>query len=284
MAGANGRLTVFAAPWAFEFHAALERLVGGPPAADGTPAFLRGHTDAGVAVADVTAASPSADGRPAELSVSALGLADPGGAAPAPFARAAAGEGAARDFFDVFQHRLLWLLHDAWRATRIDHQAERLAGLVLRSLGVSGLPSVPDCDLAGLAGLLAVPGRPAAALAQLLDTYFGVPAQVVPVGDDFRVRLGPMDRTRYDAFLPGGSALPPLLQLVRLFAGDTRQFDIELSLAAGEAAGCVLSESRLDWAAWLGPYGPASAEISPEACEAEHQRSWLRHDARHTES
>jgi predicted component of type VI protein secretion system len=82
--------------------------------------------------------------------------------------------------------------------------------------------------------------------------------------------VGPLSRTRYEEFLPGGPALAPLVRVARLFAGDELAFDVQLLLADGEPAGCVLGAgpeaARLDWSSWLAEYGSNSGIISSSIC------------------
>ena len=146
--------------------------------------------------------------------------------------------------------------------------------------------------LAGYASLLAPQQRSAVALEQLVEDHFGVPAQVeqfvggwyrleesdqcvvgeqapsnrlgdgAVVGDEVwdqqarvRIRLGPMERARFDAFLPSGEAHDRLRALVRLFSHD--QFDVEVQLVLEREAvpGCVLGgdgpEQPLGWSTWV---------------------------------
>ena len=66
-------------------------------------------------------------------------------------------------------------------------------------------------------------------------------------------------RSRYAAyceFLPSGSAIRPLVQLTRFFAGQEFDFDVQLVLKAGEVPRCALGHAddgapRLGWSTWL---------------------------------
>jgi type VI secretion system protein ImpH len=43
----------------------------------------------------------------------------------------------------------------------------------------------------------------------------------------FRVRIGPLSWKRFQTFLPGGNALRQLIDLVRYYAGDQLDFDVQ---------------------------------------------------------
>lgn len=70
----------------------------------------------------------------------------------------------------------------------------------------------------------------------------------------FRVRLGPLTMTQYDAFLPGGSAWTPLVHWVRLLAGREFSWDLQLVLAQAERPPPRLGRhARLGVTSWLAP-------------------------------
>lgn len=137
------------------------------------------------------------------------------------------------------------------------------------------LPVRPEA-VAYYAGLLATRTRPADGLACLIGDYFDVPVRVDPfvgawrrvdgggqcelgtdgppsrlgetlVGDAawdvqarVRLRLGPLSREQFDAFLPGGSAHDALAGLARLYADDDTGVDAQLVLARDAVRPCVL--------------------------------------------
>ena len=69
----------------------------------------------------------------------------------------------------------------------------------------------------------------------------------------FRVRLGPLDATRFRGFLPGGSALRELADLVRGYVGDGLEWDVQLVLRAGDVPTTRLGMAgRLGLDSWLG--------------------------------
>ncbi len=71
-----------------------------------------------------------------------------------------------------------------------------------------------------------------------------------------RLRLGPVDFKKFQAFLPSGSAYEALRSVVRFLAGDEFDFDIQLVLAAKQVPGTVLTtramrKPMLGWTTWL---------------------------------
>lgn len=159
--------------------------------------------------------------------------------------------------------------------------------------GLQDRLALSDESLLFYAGLLAPHRRSAVALEQLLADYFDVPVAVeqfvggwytldggdqcalgddgsastqlglgAVVGDEIwdpqarvRVRLGPLTRAQYDDFLPGGLALDRLRTLVRVFADDQLDFELQLVLAREAVPPCVLGADDvglpLGWATWL---------------------------------
>lgn len=78
----------------------------------------------------------------------------------------------------------------------------------------------------------------------------------------FRVRLGPLTLARYEAFLPGGAALPELVALVRQYHCFELAWDARLVLKHAEVPRLRLGRSeRLGWTSWLGcPRGQRDAD------------------------
>ena len=150
---------------------------------------------------------------------------------------------------------------------------------------------VPD-DVAPFSALPGPMRRSAFGLELLVEGRFGVPAEVesfvggwirlseedlcelgsdddatrlgqgVVVGDEFwdpharvRVRIGPLDRKTFDAFLPGGEHHEKLRDLCRFFVHD--QFVVEacLVLRRDEVPDCLVSDDRdgptLGWSTWI---------------------------------
>ena len=56
-----------------------------------------------------------------------------------------------------------------------------------------------------------------------------------------RIRLGPLSRERFEAFLPGGAAHAPLRALARFYTQDQVGVEAQLVLARAEVAPCVLA-------------------------------------------
>jgi predicted component of type VI protein secretion system len=143
-------------------------------------------------------------------------------------------------------------------------------------------------------GLFAPHQRSATALEQLISDFFGVEVTVVQfaggwyeidsrtqctVGEDeedsgqlgfgavvgdavydpqagVRIRLGPLSRQRYAEFLPGGSARDTLRELVRFFADDYLDVELQLILRGDDVPLCQLGEEldaplALGWYTWL---------------------------------
>jgi type VI secretion system protein ImpH len=144
--------------------------------------------------------------------------------------------------------------------------------------------------IAFYAGLLAMRTRPAVGLAQLIADFFGVTATIeqfvgewqplrrggqlclgaddadgqlgsAVVGDAVfdplarvRLRLGPLSRAQFDAFLPGGSAHEPLRELAHLYADDQVGVEAQLVLARDEIPAATLGDSAaptLGFGTWL---------------------------------
>jgi type VI secretion system protein ImpH len=162
-------------------------------ARDGRPLSRRGRrTSAAVRQPDADAPP-----RPLEMTVNFFGLNGPQGILPLAYshqvtARLRAGDATLKEFFDLFNHRIVSLFYRAWqhshlpaayegddsRATR-DHITPRFRELI--GLGEPALEArlgVPAESLTFYAGLLAMQTRPAAALEQLLGDYFGVSVAV----------------------------------------------------------------------------------------------------------
>lgn len=254
---------------------------------------------------DVHAVEES-DDAPDRVEVNVFGLVGPDGVLPHVYTRLVAreesdGNPAVRDFFDIFQHRLLSLMIRALRKTN-PALAREYGGLEADRLllSLSDLVGVPAgageregaADVASFAALAVPQRRSALALERLLEGRFDVPVEVEPfvggwirlteedrcalgsdaastrlghgavVGDEvwdpharIRVRLGPLDRSTFEAFLPGGDRHEPLKKLCRFFVHD--QFEVEacLILERDDVPDCVVSDESdgpaLGWTTWL---------------------------------
>jgi type VI secretion system protein ImpH len=149
-----------------------------------------------------------------------------------------------------------------------------LAGL--GTAGLRGRLGISDAAAGYYAGLLSNASRPADGLARLVGDYFDVPATVeqfvgawrsvsgtaqCTLGADdssaqlglgvlgdaawdpqakVRLRLGPLRRAQFDAFLPGGDAHAALRSLARLYADDQVDVDAQLVLDRADVAPVVL--------------------------------------------
>ncbi len=156
--------------------------------------------------------------------------------------------------------------------------------------GVQAKSAVPLDALAHYAGLLAMRTRPAEGLVQLVSDYFSVPVraeqfigewrplrhggQVCLDADDddgrlgaavvgdavfdvlarVRLRLGPLTRVQFDAFLPGGDSHRRLCALARLYADDQVGVEAQLILKCDAIPGATLgvpSAPTLGFGTWL---------------------------------
>lgn len=195
-------------------------------------------------------------------------------------------------FYRAWEKMHFVVAHERDRSDPFTLHLFDLAGIGLEAL--RGRLPVPDETLIFYSGLLGLPTRPAAALERLLTDYFAVPVTVeqfvgawypldaptqCALGDDesassqlgegavvgdeiwdqqarIRVRIGPLERARYDEFLPGGDAHEPLRALTRFFGNDLLDVDVQLVLARNEVPGCVLgadgeAATPLGWCTWL---------------------------------
>jgi type VI secretion system protein ImpH len=130
---------------------------------------------------------------PARMTVNFMGLTGPLGVLPQSYTelvitRGRAKDHAIRDFFDIFNHRIISLFFQAWQKYRFtvayergerDRFSHHLLDLI--GLGTEGLQNrqtVADDSLIYYAGLLAQQPRSATALRQVLTDYFGVPVEI----------------------------------------------------------------------------------------------------------
>ena len=69
----------------------------------------------------------------------------------------------------------------------------------------------------------------------------------------FRVRLGPLTFSQYEAFLPGGTFVQKLVDWVRLYTTLEFAWDVRLILRRSDVPRLVLGQQgRLGWTTWLG--------------------------------
>jgi type VI secretion system protein ImpH len=157
--------------------------------------------------------------------------------------------------------------------------------------GLRGRLAVRDIALLFYSGLFAQHPHSASALQGILHDYYGVPSAVeqfvgrwVRLGHEnetllgiqnthlgrnsvlgshvwdrqskFRVKLGPLSIQRFRDLLPSGSGFRGLTQLIRLFAGEECDFDIQMRLLARDVPACQLRSdggpgAHLGWSSWL---------------------------------
>lgn len=199
--GSVARL-LFAEGWRFELHQAvrlLERMARETvPVGEGTEPEREAVRFSSRVGFDFPAsevheiALPAVSGDPARMTINVLGLAGVLGPLPAPFSemlleRLSAKDPAFRDFLDIFNHRLVSLLHRAKKRVRPglawdrpDGEGFSRAAFALMGLGTEGTRGrmeVEDRVLLQYTGLLARRGRSAVALEVMLADYFGVDVQ-----------------------------------------------------------------------------------------------------------
>ena len=285
-------------------------------------------TDFAFAASDVSAVEAGDDDAPARVEVRFMGVASPDsfGSLPSAYAdeinrQLADHNPALRDFFDLFNHRVISLFYRAWERGRLDITCERgtdnafervLRGVLgLEGPGLGDRLPIPARELLGRAGLLAMRPVPPLALESAIESLFGLAAEVqsfmpawfpiepgdrtrlgvhnsslgsdpdapeageeVVLGGEvslcesrFRLRLGPMDRARFESLLPGSEGFAALVGLVRLAVGSELDFDVQLLLDGERLPDLRLgteheAPTRLGHTSWLGgrPEGMAIAD------------------------
>jgi type VI secretion system protein ImpH len=170
-----------------------------------------------------------------------------------------------------------------------DEVSSRLLGFVgLADPAVRRRTGLPTSRLLRYLGLLSLRTRPAVGLKLLLADHFGVPAEVaervfrwVPIPPEghnrigvansrlgvdltvgervpdragkIRVALGPLHFDQYLSLLPPTPGFHVLCALVRLWAGDRFDFEVELVVRREEIPEMRMGEgsaSRLGWTSW----------------------------------
>ena len=209
-----------------------------------------------------------------------------------------------REFFDLFNHRLISLFYRAWEKYHfgivyerggLDPFSRNLLDLVgLGTRGMQDRLAVRDESIIFYSGLFAQRPRSATGLEQVISDYFEVPVKVKQfvgawykidantqceledwgyqvsrqlsvgalVGDEIfshqskvRLRIGPLSLAKYRQFLPDGSAYPALKSLVRFWAGDSLESEVQLVLERSSVPMCKLGDPageppRLGWLSW----------------------------------
>ncbi len=91
-------------------------------------------------------------------------------------------------------------------------------------------------------------GRPA-----VLGKTTSVGARIWSRSAKFRLVIGPLSLAEYERLLPGGSSLARLRAIVRNFAGDALDWDVNLILRGSDRPDPVLGETvRLGMTGWIG--------------------------------
>jgi type VI secretion system protein ImpH len=234
-----------------------------------------------------------------------MGLTGPSGVLPLYYSELVRERLRAKDttmlaFFDLFNHRMISLFYQAWEKYRFTVSYERGERdrfshhlLDLIGLGTPGLQNrqpVADDSLLFYSGLFAMHARSGSALRNILEDYFGVPAEVeqftgawralssrdqcefqwgssvseqlgigAVVGDEIwdqqssaLIRLGPLTLAQYMDFLPEGSAWSPLQAITRFFSGDEVDFEVQLVLKCNDVPQCRLDIDAAEEAPRLG--------------------------------
>jgi type VI secretion system protein ImpH len=130
---------------------------------------------------------------PVRMRVNFMGMTGPSGVLPLMYSelvldRLRARDRTLRDFFDLFNHRMISLFYQAWEKYRFPIPYERgeldpfshhlLALLGLGTLGLQDRLDVTDDSLLFYSGLLSLHPRSATALRQVLADYFNVPVEI----------------------------------------------------------------------------------------------------------
>jgi type VI secretion system protein ImpH len=188
-------------PYRFEFFQAVRLLSRMYPRLQVVGRFSNPYEEVARFGANVAVAFPASEiqtltrpsAGPVALTVNFMGLNGPLGALPLAYSnlvieRVRAKDGAMRDFFDLFNHRIISLFCQAWEKYRFAIAYERgerdrfsFQVRALIGLGTPGLENrqdVPDDSLLYYSGLMALHARSAVGLRQLLIDYFGVPVEV----------------------------------------------------------------------------------------------------------
>jgi type VI secretion system protein ImpH len=207
-------------PWHFEFFQAVRLLQRMYPNKRVVGRFTNPHEEVARFAAHVSVIFPASEIQsmrrpalgPVVLTVNFMGLTGPLGALPLAYSnlmieRVRAKDGAMRDFFDIFNHRMISLFCQAWEKYRFSIAYERgerdrfsYQVRALIGLGTPGLENrqhIPDDTLLYFSGLLSIHARSATGLRQLLIDYFGVAVELeqfvgawYPVESDLQCSLG----------------------------------------------------------------------------------------------
>lgn len=189
-------------PWSVDFHQALRRIdasfphlprAGHAPSPRLEPIRLGQDPALAFAPAALARFQPPSAGSRGRLLVGFLGLLGPQGALPLHVTelaheRARAGDCALSDFLNLFQHRMLLLLHRAWAsadaAAREDRPHDGAFRRYLSALcgqpapAANAHPAVSQRAHWAFSACFLHPARPPAGLETVLSHYFGCTARV----------------------------------------------------------------------------------------------------------
>ncbi len=188
-------------PYLFEFFQAVRLLERFSPGRKPVGTFAHPRTEVARFAAHNTNAFPASEvqaltvreGQVPVMTVNFMGLTGPEGVLPLYYTqlvaeRARLRDTALRDFFDIFNHRMISLFYQAWEKYRFTVQYERGSGdrlsqymldfIGIGTKGLQGRQAVADGALGYYAGLVSQHPRSAIGLKQLLEDYFGVPVEV----------------------------------------------------------------------------------------------------------
>ncbi len=245
----------------------------------------------------------SAPHMPPVLNVNFMGLAGIQGPLPFPYSemiiqRMRSGDTSLKDFLDIFNHRLISILHrirkqylislnsSSPEKIEIAHGLQALLGLGQPSL--HNRLHVPDRSLLDFTGLYWSHPRSAEGLERIIASYFHIPTRVEkcvgqwrPLAQDqvtrigqhgqwqklgqgavlgtrvwdqashFVIHLGPLKVEQLDLFLPNGKGFNRLLDLARLYAGPSLDFNVTYRVENPPTTQ-VSQKSYLGWRSWLG--------------------------------
>lgn len=173
------------------------------------------------------------DDDPARMVVNFFGLTGPQGTLPLDYSlyassRSRVGDYALKDFFGLFEHRIISLFYRAWVKTHAaassggspttdaasgsssnDWLTKLLLAIVgLDTAGLQGRQPIDDESLLYYAGLIGMPSRSAVALEQLLTDYLDAPCAVEQfVGAWYPLALPAQTAVGDEAALLGGGAV-----------------------------------------------------------------------------
>jgi type VI secretion system protein ImpH len=215
---------LFEEPFRFDFFQAVRLLesiyperkpVGGSASPNEEAVRFRAQVSLAFPPSAIQVLEPAKEGEgPAKMTAAFMGLTGPLGVLPRQYTelminRTRQHDNALRDFFDLFNHRLISLFHRAWEKYRFQIGFERsvraggcdpfsLHLFDLIGMGTGGLRGrleFGDDPLLFYAGLIGQQPRSASALHRLLSDYFEIPLEVEQFVGQW-LEITPENRTR----------------------------------------------------------------------------------------